>query len=40
VLVGFGLWIRRGVEETPMFKQLDQSGAKAKTPIGDVLRRY
>jgi MFS family permease len=40
VLVGFGLWIRQGVEETPMFKQLDESGAKAKTPIGDVLRQY
>jgi MFS family permease len=40
VLVGFGLWVRRGVEETPMFKHLDESGAKAETPIGDVLRRY
>jgi len=40
VLVGFGLWIRRGVEETPMFKQLDESGATAETQIGDVLRRY
>ena len=40
VLVGFGLWIRRGVDETPMFKHLDESGAKAKTPIGDVLRQY
>src|SRR5207247_1746018 len=26
VLVGFGLWIRCGVEETPMFKHLDDSG--------------
>jgi len=40
VLVAFGLWIRRGVEETPMFKQFDESGATAETPIGDVLRRY
>jgi MFS family permease len=40
VLVGFGLWIRRGVDETPMFKQLEERGAKAKTPIGDVFRSY
>jgi len=40
VLVGFGLWIRRGVAETPMFTELEERGAKAETPIGDVLRRY
>lgn len=40
VLVGFGLWIRRGVDETPMFTELEEKGAKAETPIGDVLRRY
>ena len=40
VLVGFGLWIRRGVAETPMFTELEESGMKAQTPIGDVLRHY
>jgi metabolite-proton symporter len=40
VLVGFGLWIRRGVAETPMFTELEERGTKAETPIGDVLRRY
>jgi metabolite-proton symporter len=40
VLVGFGLWIRRGVAETPMFTELEQRGTKSQTPIGDVLRRY
>jgi MFS family permease len=40
VLVGFGLWIRRGVAETPMFSELERSGTKAQTPIGDVLRCY
>jgi MFS family permease len=40
LLVGFGLWIRLGVEETPMFKELEESGAKAKAPIGDVLRLF
>ncbi|WP_038495938.1 MFS transporter [Janthinobacterium agaricidamnosum] len=40
LLVGFGLWIRRGIEETPLFTELDQRGAKAEAPIGDVLRLY
>jgi MFS family permease len=40
ILVGFGLWIRGGVAETPMFTELEERGAKAETPIGDVLRRY
>lgn len=40
VLVAVGLWIRLGVDETPMFKQLDETGTKAKTPIADVLRLY
>ena len=40
VLVGFGLWIpaRRG--RNADVQALDESGAKAKTPIRDVLRRY
>src|SRR5439155_160402 len=40
VLVGFGVWIRLSVDETPMFKELEESGAKAKTPIVDVLRLF
>jgi MFS family permease len=40
LLVGFGLWIRRGVDETPMFKELEETGAKARTPVGDVLRLH
>jgi metabolite-proton symporter len=40
LLVGFGLWIRRGVDETPLFKELDKSHAKAEAPIGDVFRLY
>jgi MFS family permease len=39
-LVLFGFWIRRGVGETPMFKELEESGTTAKTPIGDVLRLH
>lgn len=40
LLVAFGMWIRRGIEETPLFKELDQQDAKAEAPIGDVLRVY
>ncbi|AIY39185.1 L-Proline/Glycine betaine transporter ProP [Collimonas arenae] len=40
LLVVFGLWIRRGIEETPLFKELDKNHATAKTPIGDVLRLH
>src|SRR6059036_1594675 len=40
ILVGFGVWIRLSVDETPMFKELEESGAKAKTPIADVLRLF
>ena len=40
LLVGFGLWVRLGVEETPMFKDLEERGGKAKTPIADVLRLF
>jgi MFS family permease len=40
VLVGFGVWIRLGVDETPMFKELEEAGAKAKAPIADVLRLF
>jgi len=38
VLVIFGLWIRRGVEETPMFKELEETGKKAKAPVGEIVR--
>jgi MFS family permease len=40
LLVGFRLWVRRGVDETPMFTRLEESGARAETPIGEVLRHY
>jgi metabolite-proton symporter len=40
VLVACGLWIRQGVDETPLFKQLEENHATAKTPIADVMRFY
>ena len=38
VIVGVGLWIRRGIDETPMFERL--TGSKAARPIGEVVRRH
>jgi MFS family permease len=38
VLVGVGLWIRRGVEESRMFKELAKTGSRAKSPLGELLR--
>lgn len=39
-LVVFGLWIRVGVEETPLFKQVEQQQAKARAPLGEVVRDH
>jgi MFS family permease len=39
-LVGFGLWIRAGIEETPLFRQLEREQAKARAPIGEVVREH
>ncbi len=36
LLVGFGFWIRNGVDETPKFKELEASHSTAKTPVVDV----
>jgi len=40
VLVGFGLWIRVGVDETPLFKQIEQQRSKAQAPISEVVRGH
>ena len=40
VLVGFGLWLRRGVDETPMFLALEAKHEKAEAPVGNVLRHH
>jgi len=39
VLVGIGLWIRIGILETPVFKQLVESDLIEKAPIVEVIRR-
>ena len=39
VLVGVGLWIRLGILETPVFRQLLESNKIEKAPIAEVIRR-
>ena len=40
VLVVFGLWVRVGVDETPLFKQIKQQHAQARTPLTEVFRDH
>ncbi|WP_409495241.1 MFS transporter [Amycolatopsis sp. cmx-11-12] len=35
-LVGFGLWIRLKLEETPVFKQIQERGERSSAPISEV----
>ena len=39
VLIGIGLWIRLGILETPVFKQLIDTDKIERTPIIEVFRR-
>ena len=36
----FGLWIRIGVQETPLFRQLEREQAQARAPLGEVVRDH
>ncbi|WP_102261155.1 MFS transporter [Mesobacillus jeotgali] len=40
LLVVFGLWIRKGIDETPEFKEVQAKGEIPKLPIADTLRYY
>jgi MFS family permease len=40
ILVAFGLWIRVGVDETPLFKQIQQQHSQARTPLAEVVREH
>lgn len=40
LLVGFGLWIRSGVGETPQFEQLSEAHATAKVPVAEVFSHH
>ncbi|MCJ2124999.1 MFS transporter [Methylobacterium sp. J-077] len=37
ILVGFGLWIRHRLEETPVFKAIEERGERPAAPVTDVL---
>ena len=37
VLVGFGLWIRLQLEDTPVFKAMEARGDQPQSPVRDVL---
>ena len=39
-LVVFGLWIRRGIGETPVFQELQQSHLTSQAPISEVLKLH
>ncbi|WP_331768983.1 MHS family MFS transporter (plasmid) [Embleya sp. NBC_00888] len=40
VLVVFGLWLRRGIEDTPAFTTTKQRGETVRYPVSVVVRRY
>jgi MFS family permease len=40
VLVFVGLFIRLRIEESPLFKQVEETATKARTPIVDVVKVY
>jgi MFS family permease len=40
VLLAFGAWLRRGVEETPAFVALRARQATARAPVRDVLAKH
>jgi MFS family permease len=39
-LVAFGIYIRLSIEETPAFKIVRETGAKAKIPFANLMRKY
>ena len=40
LLVIFGLWIRKGLDETPSFKKVQESGEIPKLPIVDIFKYH
>jgi metabolite-proton symporter len=40
LLVFFGLWIRKGIDETPSFKKVQESGEVPKLPIVETFKNY
>lgn len=39
-LVIFGLWVRKGIDETPSFKKIQESGDIPKVPVVDTFRYH
>ncbi|MBC8742603.1 MHS family MFS transporter [Paraburkholderia sp. UCT31] len=40
LLVVFGFWVRRGVDETPQFEELSHAHATAEVPVAEVLTQH
>lgn len=40
VLVGVGYWIRRSVEESPVFKEIEERAEETKTPLKTLFQRF
>src|SRR5699024_12187283 len=40
VLIGVGYWVRRTVEDTPVFKEIQDESAKRKAPILVLLKKH
>jgi MFS family permease len=40
LLVGFGLWVRLGVTETPQFRALEQQQGQSRAPLAEVVREH
>lgn len=40
LLVAVGIYIRLHIEETPSFQKVRESGAKAKIPFADLMKKY
>ncbi|MBP1156233.1 MULTISPECIES: MFS transporter [unclassified Paenibacillus] len=40
VLIVVGLWIRKGIDETPVFQEAKESGDIAKVPLVDTIRYH
>jgi MFS family permease len=39
-LVVFGLWLRVGVTETPLFREAQKNASQAQVPLGEVMRNH
>lgn len=40
VLVGIGYWIRRSVEESPVFKEIEERADETRTPLKELFKNY